>query len=114
MPLSQLEKKRVEKILGEYCRNKIPLHVQNQIKLLYTIRGNDVTLIESRPGWKNKELWTKRPIARIRYEDTTLKWHLYWPRANGKWEKYPAFPPTNNLTKIVNEIEKDPHATFWG
>ncbi|MBT4090763.1 MAG: DUF3024 domain-containing protein [Deltaproteobacteria bacterium] len=114
MALSDSEKQRVEELLREFCQNRIPPHVRAQIKLFHTIRGNDVKIFESRPHWQNREKWTEMPIARLKYDPKSLSWGLYWPRANGKWEKYPDFKSTNNLKKIIEEIDTDPNHVFWG
>jgi len=114
MALSELEQQRVEKIVGAYCREKIPPHVRDEIKVFYTIRGNDVKIIESRPHWQMKDKWTEMEIARIQHDNSTLTWQLYWKRANERWEKYPDFKPVSDLKKIVNEIKSDPHHVFWG
>ncbi|MDH3976568.1 MAG: DUF3024 domain-containing protein [Deltaproteobacteria bacterium] len=114
MALSELEQQRVEKIVGAYCREKIPPHVRDKIKVFYTIRGSDVKVVESRPHWQGKGEWTEMEIARIKYDASALTWQLYWKRANGRWIKYPDFKPVSDLKKIVNEIEADPHYVFWG
>ncbi|MCP4410431.1 MAG: DUF3024 domain-containing protein [Gammaproteobacteria bacterium] len=52
------------------------------------------------------------PIAKFKRDEKSLKWQLYWVRANGRWEKYPELQPTKDLKKIVNEIECDPYHAF--
>ena len=52
MALSEFEKKRVEKLLTAYCENRIPPDLHDQIRLEFTIRGNEVSLFESRPHWQ--------------------------------------------------------------
>lgn len=69
MALSELEKKRIEKIVGEYCNTRIPAHLRQEIRLYYILRGNDVKIIESRPHWQNREQWTEMPIARFKYDE---------------------------------------------
>ncbi len=113
MGLSKFEKQRVEKLLGEYCQNRIPPHVRDQVKLFYTLRGNNVKIFEARPQRQNPEQWKEMPIARLKYDPDSLTWDLYWSRSNGKWEKYPE-KPTNNLKKVIEEIDTDPHHVFWG
>jgi len=114
MALSELEQQRVEKIVGAYCRYKVPPHIRDEIRVFYTISGNDVKIVESRPHRQEKDKWTEMEIARLKYDDAALTWQLYWKRASEKWEKYPEFKPTSDLNKIVNEIKTDPHGAFWG
>jgi hypothetical protein len=65
--MNELDKKRITKIVGVFCENRIPPHVRNEIKLIFKIRGNDVNIIESRPHWQNKNIWTEMLIAKIRH-----------------------------------------------
>ncbi len=114
MSFSELEQQRIEKIVGGYCKQRVPKHVQYQIKLIYKIRGNDVKIIETRQHWQDKKLWTETPIARLQYIVESKKWKIYWQRANGKWLLYEAFKPVNDLKKVIEEIENDPYHVFWG
>ena len=114
MPLTEIDKKAIDKIVGEYCRNRVPSHLRQKIKLIYTIRGNDVKITETRPHWQIEDKWTEMPIARFKRDEKSMKWQLYWVRSNGRWEKYPELKPTKDLKKIVNEIECDPLHAFWG
>jgi hypothetical protein len=87
MGFSDLEKQRIIKIVGEYCDNKIPQHVKNQIKLFYKLRGYDVKIIETRPLFIHKSEWTEHPIARMKYDPESMKWQLFWGRASGRCER---------------------------
>lgn len=51
MVLPGLEK-RVEKLLIAYCEGRIPPDLRDQIRIKFTIRSNEVSLVESRPHWK--------------------------------------------------------------
>ena len=114
MPLTELDKKAIDKVVGEYCRNRVPSHIRQKIKLIYSIRGNAVKIVESRPHWQLNDKWTEMPIARFKRDEKSLRWELYWMRANGRWEKYQELKPTKDLKKIVIEIENDPYHAFWG
>lgn len=106
--------RQVSEIVGRFCKNRVPPHAQDQIKMLYRIKGNDVIILESRPYWQDKSIWTETPIAKIKYLPDDNAWQLYWQRANGRWFKYPDFSPTNNLDELIKEIDIDPHHVFWG
>lgn len=112
--MNELDKKRVSKIVEDFCENSIPPHARDQIKLLYKIRGNDVNIIESRPYWQDNTIWTEMPIAKIRYLPEEMSWQLLWVRANGKWQKYPNLQPCKDLSRIIQEIDEDPLHVFWG
>jgi len=112
--MNEFDKKRVSKIVSVFCKNRIPPHARNQIKLLYKIRGNDVNIIESRPYWQNCTTWTEMPIAKIRYLPKEMSWQLLWAGANGNWQKYPDLQPCKDLSRIIKEIDEDPIHVFWG
>ncbi|TDX51828.1 DUF3024 domain-containing protein [Orenia marismortui] len=113
MALNELMRKRVGKILGEYCDNRIPVHVRDQIKLGYGIRGNNVTLFEERPSFKSDE-WVKMKIAQFRYNPEDNKWSLYWWRHTGRWYKYEEIEANSDFQVLLDEVEEDPICIFWG
>ena len=112
--MDELNRHKILKIVGDFCENRIPPHIKNEIKLLFKIRGNDVNIIESRPHWQDSSIWTEMPIAKIRYLPKTMLWQLHWIRANGKWQKHPELEPCKDLMKVITEIDKDPLHVFWG
>jgi len=114
MTLSEVEKQRIEKIIGEYCRGRVPKHLQDQIKLIYKLKGNEVQIIETRQHWKKKDQWIEIPIARLTLESKSMKWKIYWQRANGVWILYENLDATDDLKQVIEEIEKDPLHVFWG
>jgi len=68
MALNDLEKQRVKKLVENFCSKRIPPDLQNQIKIAHKVRGNDVVIIETRPHWKEKDVWTEMPVARCSYD----------------------------------------------
>ena len=114
MGFRELEKQRIKKIVGGFCESRVPDHLRNQINLFYKIRGNDVSIIESRPHFIKKDEWTESPVAKMRFDSESMNWKLFWRRANGQWQKYTHFKPTKSLQALIDEIEKDPWHVFWG
>src|SRR6056297_3554700 len=108
MALDDLQQKRVKKSLDIFCENRFPERVKNQIKLDYNIGGNYVTLIEKRSHYKDPKKWTKQKIAQFRFNPGDNKWSLYWWRHTGMWYKYDEIEPSNNLQKLVDEVDEDP------
>jgi hypothetical protein len=114
MPFNELEKARIERIVGGFCEGRIPNHLRSQIKIFYKVRGYEVKIIESRPTMTGSPLWAETPIARLQYDHRTLEWELYWMRASGKWQRYTDLHPTNNLKSLIDAIAKDQYSVFWG
>lgn len=114
MALDELQKCRVKNILEKFCGERIPMKLQDQIKLEFNIRGNYVTLFEKRRYFKDPNQWTKGKIAQFRYDPDDNKWALYWWRHTGKWYKYEEIKPQKNLQDLVDEVDKDSTSIFWG
>lgn len=53
MPLTEFEIKKIEKIVSEYCEQKIPPHLKNDIRITFMIIKNEVWIYEKRPVWDN-------------------------------------------------------------
>lgn len=63
MALSELEKIRIEKLFTDYCEQKIPLHIRDQIRIEFQIRGDEVSLFECRAPWRGEDEWTSMKVA---------------------------------------------------
>jgi len=110
MAFNDIELRRIEKVVGGFCQERIPDHLRSQIELLYEVRGYEIKIIETRPHFMRKQEWTEHPIARMKYDPETLKWQLFWRRASGKWMKYPDLEPSRHLESLIVEIK----TVFWG
>jgi hypothetical protein len=53
-------------------------------------------------------------VARLRYSRTNGDWALYWFDRNGHHHRYDALEPTADLSVLLDEIDADPTAIFWG
>lgn len=111
MALPELTKKLVEKTLTAYCENRFPSHVRDQVRLVFKFRGNNVTLLESRPSIHTPEIWVDVSIAQFRF-DESKKWTLFCCDRNSKWHIYDAEP--SNFEKLLKEVDADPTGIFWG
>lgn len=114
MEFDELSKKRITKTIEDYCEKRIPAHLRNQLKVNYTIRGNSVTLFESRPFYKDSKKWIDVPIAQLRFEQKSSLWTLYWQRSNGRWLLYDDVQPSKDINELITEIYKDPYGAFGG
>lgn len=114
MPLPISTKKSVDEKLTAYCQKRVPEILHDKVKLFFKFRGNNVTLIESRPFFKNPSDWTEIKIAQMRYDPEAENWTLYCSDRNEKWHVYYDLDPRKDLDDLINEIEEDPTFIFWG
>jgi hypothetical protein len=114
MPLPEFTKKLIETKLTEYCDRKIPIHVRDQVKLIYKIIGNKVTLIETRTYHMNPSVWTETPIAQFRFDNETNKWALYFMDRNSRWHLYDLVKPSADFEDMLKALDNDKTGIFWG
>lgn len=58
MAISVFEKKRIEKIFTDYCEQKVPPDIRDQVRIEFQIKGDEVVLSETRPVWNDPTKWT--------------------------------------------------------
>ncbi len=114
MPLSEFSKKLVESLLLKYCENKIPVTTTDQLRLEFKIKGNNVTLYETRLVLRNPSVWSENPVAQFRFDDKTKKWDLYCRYRNSKWYLYREIDSSANFDDLLKEVDRDPTGIFWG
>lgn len=114
MPLPEFTKKLIETRLDEYCHRKIPDHAGDKVKLIYTIRGNSVTLIESRQFYCDPLTWTETPVAQFRFDEATKKWELYAMDRNSRWRLYDLVKPSAVFDDMLAGLDADRIGIFWG
>lgn len=110
MALPEIELHRVNKLLTQFCEQHIPPDVRDRIKLFYTIKGNKVILIESRPYFDDPTKWTEMPVAQFEYSETSKNWSLFGYNRNDKRLPY----SKGSLKKLLQDVGKDPSGIFWG
>ena len=115
VPLPELTRRAAEKEVGRLCNRRSPSRVRDQLRTEYHIRGNNLTVCETRPPWRlddsNRE-WTHYGAAQLRYRDGV--WTLYWSDRNGKWHVYDLVEPTADLRSLIDVVDHDPVHIFWG
>ena len=57
---------------------------------------------------------TRLPIARLRYTKARDQWSLYWRDRNLKFHECDLVGPSSNVNDLLDEIDRDPAAIFWG
>ena len=114
MAFSEIELKRIEKEVGDFCEKRSPVEIRDKLSFQYRIKAHDVIIYTRRPRWDNPKEWMESDMAKIKYVRTSNMWQLFWQRANGKWFSYEPFPHSKNLKSIMEEIEADQYGCFFG
>ena len=114
MTFSELELKRINKIIGEDLRNRVPPEHRDQLRYEFRIENHNVFLSEVRPRWNQPEEWLAVDFAKLRYIRSQRIWRLYWKRASGKWELYEPKSEDRNLAKLFDAIREDRYGCFFG
>ena len=116
MAIPELEMARVRRRLQVFC-DRVPPHARDQVWYEWRVRGNQVTLIETRPAW-----WagaapgevTKHEFARFQYDPATAFWMLKWSDRNARFHPYQGFERVRSFERLVDEVDADPTCIFFG
>ena len=73
----------------QYCEDRIPPHVRDEIRLEANIRGNAI-------------------------DPATATWSLWWADRNDRWLTYPPQKPTGNVELLLAAIDADQSGAFYG
>jgi hypothetical protein len=113
VPIPELERRRLVKLLEQFAARKFPPHNRAQARLEVTARGRDISVLELRPGILDHTKETEHIVARFHYEPDG-QWRLFWLRHTGRWYAYENTGPSRDPARLVRELEDDPTHIFWG
>ena len=102
--------------IRRYCAGRIPARVAHLVRLEVDVDGRSVTILECRPPWSPDAGpdWTRIPIARLRVTASRREWTLYWRDQHQRFHRYVRIDPSSDVGSLLDEIEADPTAIFWG
>ena len=63
--------------ISRWCREHVPEHLWDQLRVEAEIADRYVTIIETRPPWDRQGDWTQFPVTRLRYTVETGQWTIY-------------------------------------
>jgi hypothetical protein len=99
----------------QFCSRYWPERFHDQVRCEYHVRGNTLTLCETRAPWDGSGEWTHEPIAQLRFRPETADWSLHWPDRNTRWHEYHegnVFAGT--MQRLLREVDDDPTGIFKG
>lgn len=110
MALPETELRRAGILLGQLCERRT---IHGQVSVHYDVRGNRVTLAESRPLFIDPAVWNEIKIAQFEYSPESSNWILYWYDRKNKRQAYPTGRNRDTLEKLLHEVDSDPTGIFW-
>ena len=115
MAISEFETKRIEKIVGQFVEKRRPKpEIRPELDIGFRLTDQSFEIFEIRPQWNNPTEKMESPVAKATFVKNKNEWKLFWMRADHKWHRYEPLPTTKSLEKILEEIDQDPYACFWG
>jgi hypothetical protein len=112
---SQLQDLDVERV-RRWCSQRVPAYLCDQVRVECDAGRGHLTIVECRQPWRNDmgAEWTRFPIARLRYTKAGKSWSLYWRDRNLRFHRYDQLPPSPHVDDLLQEVDRDPAAIFWG
>jgi hypothetical protein len=114
MALSEFTRKLVEIKLGNYCREKAPDEIADEVRLGFKIWGNKVTLFEEQPDFFDPDEWITIPVAQFRYDDQKNTWSLYCADRYNRWHRFEDVESVTDFDVLLDVLEEDSTGIFWG
>lgn len=115
MAFSEFEKKRYEKVVGQFIeKHRPPPQIRNELDLGFRIQEQSVEIFEIRPDWQDPHSKMESPVAKATYVKAQKCWKIYWQRADLKWHRYDPYPEAKALEDFLANVEKDEYACFFG
>ena len=109
MALPEIESEKVHELLEAFCTER----TGDSVRLEYHIKGNRVTLVESRPLFIDPRLWNSVNVAQFEFNPDLQTWILYWYDRKNRRQPYPTGRNRDRLEKLVAEVGNDPTGIFW-
>ena len=115
MALSELERKRCERIVGAFIAMRRPApHIRHKLDLGFRVAGQSVEIFEIRPRWDNPKVTLEHAVAKATYVKAEAVWRVYWQRRDLRWHRYDPVPVVESLEAFVQLVHEDEHGCFWG
>jgi hypothetical protein len=114
MSLSEFTRKLIEVKLSKYCIDCIHEDARDNLRLIFNIKEDIVTLTLSRPYFRDPSKWAERSVAQIRFDNGNKQWLLYFIGRNNSWHLYDLIEPSTNFDDLLKELDRDPTGIFWG
>ncbi|MGB5162945.1 MAG: DUF3024 domain-containing protein [Thermoanaerobaculia bacterium] len=112
MPISEIERRKAEKVLGTYCMERTNPTVRDQLEIVHRLEGNYAYISERRPDWRDPSISRDHDVAKFRFVVKRRVWALYWLDRNLRWHLFPDCAPEREVAKLLPVVDSEP--IFFG
>jgi hypothetical protein len=109
MALPEEELYRVKELIEQLCQERSA----ESVTLEYRIKGNRITLVESRPLFIDPSLLNCVNVAQFEFNPELQIWTLYWYDRKNRRQPYPTGRNRDTFDKLISEVAADPTGIFW-
>ena len=101
--------------IEQFCGAQVAPDIRDQVRVEHRVRGRTVTIVECRPLWEpTGRDWVDIEQARMKYDDLTGGWTMYWFDRNSRAHLYDLLDPHQPLQRLLAEYDDDPTGIFKG
>ncbi len=112
MPISEIERRKADKVLGAYCTERTNPAVRAQLEIVYRLEGNYAYISERRPDWRDSSIVRDHDVAKFRFVVNRRVWTLYWLDRNLEWHLFPDCAPARDIGQLLPVVDSEP--IFYG
>jgi len=116
MALTPLEHRTVTRALDAYLeRARPPVAIRPELDLGYRIDGQSVQIFEIRPRWRGAPgEMQELSVAKATYVRRHDHWRIFWRRRDLRWHRYPPAETAPTIDRVLEIVEEDAYACFFG
>jgi hypothetical protein len=80
----------------------------------FKFHGDAVTLMETRPAFRQPDTWVEIPIAQFRRAQSRSGWKLYSCDQHQKWHLFKPHPDSLTIEELLGVVDEDTTGVFFG
>ena len=113
MAWNELDRRRAERQVEDFVESRRPpIAMREQLDIGYRLDGREIELFEFRRSMRGHRI--EEDFARLVYVMSRSVWKLYWKPSDARWRRYAPLPEASRLEELLQEIDEDPNACFFG
>lgn len=115
MPLSEIEYRRLQKIIRGFIEKRRPApHIRPKLDLGFRVDKQSIELFERRPNYIKSEEYREFSFAKALFVQSRKVWKVFWKRADLKWHAYQPNPTVKTVEVFLDLVDRDEHGCFFG